>query len=79
MGVGHSATAASLAKNTIAAGNPAKAIGELPTGEHTTRRRALFVGGLPYQTFKDQFDARRLAGNTLLGYLKARWFPDAKS
>jgi acetyltransferase-like isoleucine patch superfamily enzyme len=66
-------------KNTIAAGNPAKPIGELPEGGHTTRRRALFVGGLPYQTFKDQFDAGRLAGNTVLGYLRARWFPDSRS
>lgn len=65
--------------NAIAAGNPAKVIGELPVGEHTTKRRALFVGGLPYQTFKDQFDAQRLAGNSLFGYLKALWFPDASS
>jgi acetyltransferase-like isoleucine patch superfamily enzyme len=66
-------------KNTVAAGNPASAIGKLETGVHTTRRRALFVGGLPYQTFKDQFDARRLAGNSWLGYLRALWFPDSRS
>jgi acetyltransferase-like isoleucine patch superfamily enzyme len=66
-------------RNTIVAGNPAQPIGTLPDAEHTTRRRALFVGGIPYQAFKDQFDARRLAGNTLLGYLRARWFPDSRS
>jgi acetyltransferase-like isoleucine patch superfamily enzyme len=66
-------------KNTIAAGNPAAPIGQIDPAAHKTRRRALFVGGLEYQTFKDQFDAQRLAGNTFLGYLRARWFPDSRS
>lgn len=65
-----------IPKNTIAAGNPAKPIGELDPSLHATRRRALFSGGLPYQAFKDQFDARRLAGNTLVSYLRAHLFPD---
>ena len=65
--------------NTIAAGNPAVPIGELDPNAHSTRRRALFEAGQPYQAFKDQFDAQRLAGNTLLGYLRARWFPDSRS
>lgn len=65
--------------NTIAAGNPARSIGKLDPALHSTRRRALFAGGLPYQAFKDQFDARRLAGNSLLGYVRARLFPDSRS
>jgi len=62
-------------KNTIAAGNPAKPIGELDPALHSTRRRALFEGGLPYQAFKDEFDARRLEGNSALGYLRTLLFP----
>jgi acetyltransferase-like isoleucine patch superfamily enzyme len=65
--------------NTIAAGNPAKPIGELDPDAHITRRSALFQGGQPYQAFKDEFDARRLAGNTLLGLVRARLFPDNRS
>jgi acetyltransferase-like isoleucine patch superfamily enzyme len=66
-------------RNAIAAGNPAKAVGELDPTQHMTRRDALFVGGLPYQQFKDQFDRRRLAGNSVRGWLRARLFPDRRS
>ena len=66
-------------KNTIFAGNPAKQIGELDASQHMTRRDALFVGGVPYQKFKDQFDRRRLAGNSVAGWLRARWLPDRRS
>jgi acetyltransferase-like isoleucine patch superfamily enzyme len=66
-------------KNCIAAGNPAKKVGELDPSQPMTRRDALFVGGLPYQQFKDQFDRRRLAGNTVASWARARWFPDRQS
>ena len=65
--------------NAIAAGNPARVVAQLDPSERTTSREALFVAGVPYQTFKDQFDRRRLAGNTLLGWAKARLWPDRRS
>ena len=65
--------------NTIAAGNPAKPIGEIDPKVHSTRRSALFAGGVPYQAFKDEFDAKRLAGNTAFGYVRALLFPDSRS
>jgi acetyltransferase-like isoleucine patch superfamily enzyme len=65
--------------NTIVAGNPAKPIGELDARQPMTRRDALFVGGMPYQAFKDQFDRRRLLGNTLLGWMLSRAFPSRSS
>jgi acetyltransferase-like isoleucine patch superfamily enzyme len=65
--------------NTVVAGNPAKPISELDPKQTLTTRAALFVGGLPYQAFKDQFDQQRLAGNTLAGWLKALLFPDRGS
>ena len=68
-----------VAKNSVVAGNPARAISELDAHEARTTRRALFVGGLPYQEFKNQFDRRRLAGNTFAGWIKALLFPDRSS
>lgn len=68
-----------VAKNSIVAGNPAKPIGELDPREARTSRSALFVGGMPYQDFKNQFDRRRLAGNSLAGWIKALLFPDRSS
>lgn len=65
--------------NSIAVGNPARVVAQLDPAQHMTRREALFVGGVPYQAFKDEFDRRRLAGNTWLGMLRARWFPDRRS
>jgi len=65
--------------NVIAAGNPARVIAELDSSAATTSRRALFVGGMPYQAFKNQFDKRRLAGNTLRSWAHARLFPDRRS
>jgi acetyltransferase-like isoleucine patch superfamily enzyme len=65
--------------NSVAAGNPARIISELDAHAHITLRQALFVGGLPYQDFKDQFDRRRLEGNTLTSWLRARLFPDSRS
>jgi acetyltransferase-like isoleucine patch superfamily enzyme len=65
--------------NVIAAGNPARTVAELDPTAPITRRDALFVGGLPYQVFKDQFDRRRLAGNSLHGWLRALLWPDARS
>jgi acetyltransferase-like isoleucine patch superfamily enzyme len=65
--------------NVIAAGNPARVITQLDPDAHITTRAALFVGGMPYQAFKDEFDKRRLAGNTLLGWARARLWPDSRS
>ncbi|MEY4581014.1 MAG: hypothetical protein RL701_5717, partial [Pseudomonadota bacterium] len=65
--------------NTIAAGNPARVVGELDPKAHSTRREALFVGGMAYQQFKDQFDLRRLEGNTLQSWLRAKLWPNQRS
>jgi acetyltransferase-like isoleucine patch superfamily enzyme len=65
--------------NAIAVGNPARVITELDAAAHKTTRAALFVGGMPYQQFKDDFDRQRLAGNTVLGWARARLFPDKRS
>lgn len=65
--------------NSIAAGNPARVISELDPAARFTSREALFVGGMPYQMFKDEFDKRRLAGNSLLGWVRARLCPDERS
>jgi acetyltransferase-like isoleucine patch superfamily enzyme len=65
--------------NVIAAGNPARTVAELDPEAPITARDALFVGGLPYQTFKDQYDRRRLEGNTLGRWLRARLFPSDRS
>lgn len=64
--------------NTVAAGNPAKPVGQLDPHAHRTRRDALFVHGLPYQQLKDRFDAERLAGNTLTSWLRSILFPTRK-
>jgi acetyltransferase-like isoleucine patch superfamily enzyme len=68
-----------IPKNVIAVGNPARPISELDPTLHSTRREALFVGGMPYQEFKNAFDRRRLAGNTVPHWLRARLFPDRES
>jgi acetyltransferase-like isoleucine patch superfamily enzyme len=68
-----------IPKNTIAAGNPARPVGDLDPTQPTTRRDALFVHGMPYQQFKDEFDAKRLQGNTLVGWLRARAWPGRRS
>lgn len=65
--------------NTIAAGNPARVVAELDPTAHKTMREALFVGGLPYQEFKNQYDRQRLAGNSLPGWLRALLAPDTRS
>jgi acetyltransferase-like isoleucine patch superfamily enzyme len=65
--------------NSIAVGNPARVVAELDATQHMTRREALFVGGMPYQAFKDEFDRKRLEGNSWLGMLRARLFPDQRS
>jgi len=68
-----------LPPNTIAAGNPAKAIGELDPSQPSSRREHLFTSVRPYAAFKDEYDRERLRGNTLGGWLRARLFPDAGS
>ncbi len=69
----------SIPRNTIAAGNPARPISELDPTLPSTRRDALFVNGLPYQDFKNDFDRKRLAGNTLLGWARAKVLPGKKT
>ena len=65
--------------NTIAAGNPAKAIGALdPTAEHSTRKD-LFVGPRPYADFKGEYDRARLQGNSLVGFVLSLLWPTKRS
>jgi acetyltransferase-like isoleucine patch superfamily enzyme len=68
-----------LAPNTIAAGNPAKAIAEIDPSQPSSRREHLFAGVRPYTEFKDEYDRARLRGNTLLGWLRSLAWPDRKS
>jgi acetyltransferase-like isoleucine patch superfamily enzyme len=65
--------------NAIAVGNPARVVAELDPNAPTTVRAELFGGGVPYQAFKDEFDKRRLAGNSLLGWARSRLWPDSRS
>lgn len=60
--------------NTIAAGNPARAIGTLDPSQPSSRREALFAHR-PYDDFKADYDRERLAGNTLPDWLRALVWP----
>jgi len=64
--------------NTIAAGNPAKPVGELDGDAAFSKREHLFAGGRPYQEYKDEYDRGRLQGNTLLGWARSRLWPTRK-
>lgn len=65
-----------LPPNTIAAGNPARVIGHIDPEMPGSRREHLFApGARPYDEFKDDYDRRRLFGNTLGGWLRARLWP----
>lgn len=61
--------------NRIAAGNPARVVGELDPEQPSSRREHLFVGGQPYDAFKDAYDRERLAGNTLATWLRTLLLP----
>lgn len=61
--------------NSIAAGNPARVVSELDPSLPTSRREHLFVGGMPYDQFKLDYDRARLEGNTLLGWLRRSVWP----
>ena len=65
--------------NTIAAGNPARAVGEIDPSLPSSRREELFVAGSPYDEFKDAYDRQRLRGNTLHGWLRAMIWPTRES
>ena len=39
----------------------------------------LFTGGRTYDEFKDEYDALRLTGNTVFGWLRAHLFPNHDS
>ncbi|MFI5307807.1 MAG: acyltransferase [Polyangiales bacterium] len=69
----------SLPANTIAAGNPAKPIGEIDPSIPGSRREHLFESIRPYDEFKDEYDRARLAGNTLAGWLQSLLLPDRRS
>lgn len=65
-----------LAPNTIAAGNPARPIGEIDPNLPSSRREHLFdPRARPYDAFKDEYDRTRLAGNTLASYLRSMVWP----
>lgn len=61
--------------NTIAAGNPVRVIGELDPTQPSSRREHLFVGGLPYQQFKNDYDRARLQGNTFASWIRSLLWP----
>lgn len=61
--------------NTIVAGNPARTIGELDPAQPISRRQDLFVGGRPYEAFKDEYDRKRLEGNSLRSWFLSRYRP----
>lgn len=63
--------------NSIAAGNPARVVGELDPSQPASRREHLFVGGTPYDQFKEDYDRARLSGNTLWTWLRTLLFPRA--
>lgn len=65
--------------NTIAAGNPAKPIGEIDPTQPSSRREHLFTGGQPYDDYKADYDRQRLRGNTLRGWLRTLVWPDRDS
>jgi hypothetical protein len=68
-----------LSANTIAAGNPAKPIGEIDPSVPGSRREHLFESIRPYDEFKDEYDRERLRGNSLAGWLRSIAWPDRQS
>jgi carbonic anhydrase/acetyltransferase-like protein (isoleucine patch superfamily) len=64
--------------NSIAAGNPARVIGELDPAQPSSRREHLFQGR-PYDEFKADYDRERLRGNTFPGWLRSLLWPDRRS
>ncbi|MGD8858484.1 MAG: acyltransferase [Myxococcales bacterium] len=68
-----------IPENSIAAGNPARVIGEIDPDKPRSLREHLFAGGRPYREFKDEYDRQRLAGNTFRGWMKALLWPDERS
>jgi acetyltransferase-like isoleucine patch superfamily enzyme len=67
-----------LPDNSVAAGNPARVIATLDPTLPSSRREHLFASGRPYQEFKDEYDQKRLAGNTLPGWLRSLLFPSRR-
>lgn len=63
--------------NVIVAGNPAQTVKHLDTS-HLTMRRDLFNGELSYDEFEARLFRERLAGNTLLGWLRSLIVPSAR-
>ena len=59
----------------IVAGNPAREVGKLDAEAEFSMREHLFVGGRPYEDYKREYDERRLAGNTLPGWLRSMLWP----
>ena len=67
-----------LPANVIAAGNPARVIGEIDPAQDSSTREALFKHR-PDDDFKNDYDRERLKGNTLAGWLKALVWPDQRT
>lgn len=61
--------------NTIAAGNPARQVGELDGDADFSMREHLFTGGRPYEDYKREYDMARLSGNSLRGWLRSMLLP----
>jgi len=66
----YSVVTKNVPQNVIVAGNPARIIKELTT-DHLTTREALFRGDQPYSEFERQYFSDKLAGNSMLGWLKS--------
>ena len=65
--------------NTIAAGNPARPIGQIDPDLPKSFREHLFAGPVPYDQLKRDYDQTRLRGNSLRRWLRALWRPDRAS
>jgi acetyltransferase-like isoleucine patch superfamily enzyme len=62
--------------NTVVAGNPAREVKQLDPTRGFTTRRDLFTTFGSIEDHEDRLDREELAGNTLLGWLRAIWLPD---
>jgi acetyltransferase-like isoleucine patch superfamily enzyme len=61
--------------NSIAAGNPARVIKPLDTERELIKRESLFKDPAALQAQLDAIDAYVLTPNTLLNWLRTKWFP----
>lgn len=66
-------------ENVVAAGNPARPVAQLNPEAKRSTRRDLFEAPRSYARFKAEYDRQRLAGNTLVGYLRSLLWPTRMS